>query len=98
MLVTFTSKASADITMFGDVAVQLLRLMGHSGTVPGAMQPVDLAPALAKLEKAVTQSKTEQQSTDPDDEFKPALSQRALPLISLLKAAISQNADVMWRS
>ena len=37
MLVTFTCKAYADITMFGNVAASLLRLMGHSGTVPGAL-------------------------------------------------------------
>jgi hypothetical protein len=37
MLVTFTCKAYADITLFGNVAVSLLRLMGHSGTVPGAL-------------------------------------------------------------
>jgi len=35
MIVTFRSKAHADIMMFGDVAVRLLKLMGHSGTVPG---------------------------------------------------------------
>jgi hypothetical protein len=35
MIVTFRSKAHADIMMFGDIAVNLLKLMGHSGTVPG---------------------------------------------------------------
>jgi hypothetical protein len=30
MLVTFTTKAYANITMFGDVAVTLLKMMGHS--------------------------------------------------------------------
>ena len=37
MIVTFRSKAHADIMMFGDIAVNLLKLMGHSGTVPGAL-------------------------------------------------------------
>jgi len=37
MLVTFTTKAYADITMFGDVAVAMLKMMGHSTTVPGAI-------------------------------------------------------------
>ena len=36
MVVTFSCSAYADIMMFGDVAVRLLRLMGHSGTLPGA--------------------------------------------------------------
>jgi len=34
-LVTFSCPAYADITMFGDVAVRLLELVGYSGTVPG---------------------------------------------------------------
>ena len=34
MLVTFSCPAYANIMMFGDVAVRLLELMGHSGTVP----------------------------------------------------------------
>ncbi len=37
MLVTFTCKAYADITMFGDIALGMLRMMGHSETVPGAI-------------------------------------------------------------
>lgn len=34
MLVTFHSKDSAPVTLFGQVAVQLLHMMGHSGKVP----------------------------------------------------------------
>jgi len=34
MLVTFTFAACADITIFGDVAIRLLKMTGHSGTVP----------------------------------------------------------------
>lgn len=42
MLVTFTTSAYADITMFGDVAVHLLKLMGHSATMPGALLAEDI--------------------------------------------------------
>lgn len=95
MIVTFKTKAYADITMFGDVAKDMLKIMGHSGTIPGAFQPQDLPAALANLQKAVESSKAAEQ--DPKDgEFKPGLSHRALPLINLLKAAIDANADVMW--
>ena len=41
MLVAFKSDAYADIIMFGDVAQQLLKMMGHSGTVPSAIQADD---------------------------------------------------------
>ena len=37
MLVTFKTDAHADIMMFGDVALTLLKLMGLSGRVPGAL-------------------------------------------------------------
>ena len=37
MLGTFSCPAYADITMFGDVALHLIQLMGHSGTVPSAI-------------------------------------------------------------
>lgn len=95
MIVTFSTKAYANITMLGDVAKNMLKIMGHSGTVPGAFQPQDLPTALANLQQAVDSSKAAEQ--DPKDgEFKPGLSQRALPLINLLKAAIDANADVMW--
>ncbi|WP_300495392.1 DUF1840 domain-containing protein [uncultured Methylophaga sp.] len=95
MIVTFSTKAYADITMFGDVAKDMLKIMGHSGTIPGAFQPQDLPSALSSLQKAVDSSKAAEQ--DPKDgEFKPGLSQRALPLINLLNAAIDANADVMW--
>jgi len=38
MLVTFTTKTYSDITMFGDIALDLLKRMGHSATVPGAVK------------------------------------------------------------
>jgi hypothetical protein len=41
MLVTFTTDAYADITMFGDVVHTMLKMMGHSGTVPGALLAAD---------------------------------------------------------
>jgi hypothetical protein len=49
MLITFQTKAYANITMFGDVAIALLKLMGHSGTVPGALMADDVPAALAHL-------------------------------------------------
>lgn len=35
MLVTFSTDAYASITMFGDVALAMLKMMGHSATLPG---------------------------------------------------------------
>ncbi len=100
MLVTFSCSAYADITMFGDVAVCLLRLMRHSGTVPGAILAEDVQVALERL---VAANQVESQLLGPeksrdDDEEEPdvSLSHRALPLIELLEAAVKTKCNVMW--
>lgn len=102
MLVTFSCPAYADVTMFGDVAVRLLQLMGHSGTVPSALLAEDVPAALARLEaeiEAAKQSPEAQSSgNDEDDEPSVSLPHRALPLIDLLKAAAKEECDVMWAS
>ena len=46
MIVRFSTRLGA-FTMHGDAAVALLRAMGHSGTVPGAILGADLPAALA---------------------------------------------------
>ena len=54
MLVTFTTDAYADITMFGDVALTLLKMMGHSqDCVPGAILAADVPMALNRLKAAI---------------------------------------------
>lgn len=102
MLVTFKTKAYPDITMFGDVAVRLLRLMGHSGTVPSAVRAEDVPAALEKLKAAIAEEKRKaaEQPPDEDDEDGPPvpLANRALPLIELLEAAADQGCDVVWES
>jgi len=50
MLVKFRSTATESITMFGDTAIALLKLMGATGKVPGALNASDLAIALRQLE------------------------------------------------
>jgi hypothetical protein len=99
MIVTFKTKPYADITMFGDVAIHLLKLMGHSGTVPGAIVADDVSAYLQRLEQAVTEAKARDgQDDDSDDEENShiPITKRALPLIELLQAAVNANADVMW--
>lgn len=101
MLVTFSCPAYANITMFGDVAVRLLRLMGHSGTVPGAFRAKDVEAALARLEAAVEADRNRPEpepAQAEDDEPAVTLAHRALPLVELLKAAVAANCDVMWKS
>jgi hypothetical protein len=105
MLVTFKTETYASITMFGEVAVTLLKLMGHSGTIPGALLAEDVPAALARLKAAVAeQPGTPLDPTmgtgsgDEGEERHVSLAHRALPLIQLLEAAASAKANVMWES
>ena len=105
MLVTFKTEAYASITMFGDVAVALLKLMGHSGTVPGALMPEDIPDALERLKTGVAANPDatldpQGDKGDDDEEERPhvSLANRALPLIELLQAAQADNKHVMWES
>ena len=100
MLVSFSCPAYADITMFGDVATRMLKLMGHSATVPGAILAEDVPAALERLVAAI---EAEQQLPEPEKsggeeegETVVSLSHRALPLIKLLEAAAKAKCNVMW--
>ncbi len=101
MLVTFTTDAYADITMFGDVALILLKMMGHSKTVPGAILAADVPMALNRLKTAI--KNTENASTPVEQENEDeverlvSIADRALPLINLLTAAAEAECNVMWK-
>ena len=97
MLVTFTTEAYADITMFGDVALALLKMMGHSGSVSGAILAADVPAALSRLTAAINTEKTTQPIADKNgDEPVVSMANRALPLLELLAAAAKDNVNVMW--
>lgn len=98
MIVTFTTDSYADITMFGDVALSLLKMMGHSGTVPSAILAADVPEALSQLKSALD-AKVEQASPQQNSGDEPSVSMhnRALPLLDLLAAAVKENTDVMWK-
>jgi hypothetical protein len=98
MLVTFRSSAWGNVTMFGDVAQALLKMMGHSGTVPSALLARDIPAALERLKRelAAAPPPAAPKKDDPDAELPIALSKRAYPLIQLLNASAQKRADVTW--
>ncbi len=105
MLITFRSKSHANIIMFGEVALNLIKMMGHSGTVPGAIIAEDIPEALdkltASLNKAAELEKNTSQDVDDDDEqSEPVVSvgHRAMPLVEMLQSAVKDQCDVMWDS
>lgn len=98
MLVTFTTKAYADITMFGDVGLAMLKMMGHSATVPGAILAADVPVALSRLTSAIDAEKTlPPMDGKNSDNLVVSQAHRALPLIDLLAAAVKAESNVMWK-
>ena len=95
MLVRFDSKAG-QITTFGDVAVALLKMMGQSGSIPGAILARDIPPAVERMRKALGAAEPAAPSEGEDEEPKVNLRQRAFPLLELLERAAGTGADVIW--
>lgn len=106
MLVTFTSEAYADITMFGSAATSLLKMMGLSGNVPGALLAEDVGGALEHLRQSLDEAgegapvEADEQDTariSEDDDVRPvSIATRAVPLVQLLEAAHAAQANVKW--
>ena len=105
MIVKFSTRAGA-LTMHGDAAVALLKAMGHSGTVPGAILAADLPAALVHLRKALDDNAhaplpppppADAEDEDEREREPPVtLRMRALPLIDMVETAIARNSDLMW--
>jgi len=104
MLITSRSKSWSEIIMSGDVALTLLKMMGHSGAVPGALRSRSIPAALAQLKQALGRAGPAAEAvinpspgTDNADTAPlAALMQRSYPLIQLLSAAAQQECDVTW--
>ena len=94
MLVKFRSEAG-DITTFGDVAVTLLKMMGQSGVLPGAIVAKDVPAALERLKRAAAVA-PEPSAAGKDNEPPVSLKQRAFPLVELLARCVEKNCDVIW--
>ena len=100
MLIKFDSEVGS-FTMDGGIAVQLLKAMGHSGTVPGAILPADIPGALARLQGLVETSPADAKpptgKSADEAEAQVSLRQRAYPLIELLTRAAARDKEVLWK-
>jgi len=106
MLVRFSSVATESITMFGDVASLLIKMLGASDAMPGAIGAADIAGALSHLRKQLqiheaanppspgTEEDDEDESMDREPSV--ALAVRAAPLIEILERAAAAKEPVMW--
>ena len=102
MAIIFSSNATGNIIMFSDVAEQMLKMMGHSGTIPSAIAAKDVAAALARLKAAVELSDNQKTveigvGANIEDESKVSIVNRAFPLIKMLTRAAEEGCDVIWR-
>jgi hypothetical protein len=106
MIVKFSTRAGA-LTMHGDAAVALLKPMGHSGTVPGAILAADLPQSLARLRQALASGELDARPAAPEprgedteetEERAPpvTLRMRAVPLVDMIETAIARGSDLMW--
>lgn len=98
MLLTFKTKAYANITMFGDIGLKMLEMMAFGTSIPGAINVEDVAVALKNLESALDKIPQQVEPAGDADDDQPAvgLHTRAVPLIELLQAAVAEETYVRW--
>ncbi len=108
MLVTFKSKASGDVIMFGDVAHRMMEIMGKEAGGQGIVTVEKLPEAIALLKAAAAADREAKRSLKEEDlpqleaaadgSQRPfvSLSQRAMPLIELLERSLKKQVPVVW--
>ena len=98
MLIEIEGENTGRITMFGDAATRLLKMMGQSGQPEGAIREEDVPAALASLKDALAHLQEPEAEEDEDGELPVSLSKRAKPLIDLLESGIEKGGYVMWKA
>lgn len=98
MLITFKTRSYANITLFGDVAKNILEMMDFGVVVPGAIVAKDVARALENLQSGLESVAdiTPPEIDNDDDQPVVSLHTRAIPLIELLQSAVRDDNDVRW--
>ena len=106
MLVKFSTRFG-QLLMLGEPAVALLKLGGHSGTVPSAVLAADLPEFLRRLRAGLEVHGDELSPLPPppepthEDADEPrerpiTLRLRAVPLLDMVATAIQRKSDLMW--
>ena len=63
MMITFQSQAAGDVMMFGDVAKQMLKIIGKEPADAGIVTVAQLPAAIAALKDAIAADRAEEQNT-----------------------------------
>jgi len=108
MLVLFHSKPAAEVLMFAQHALPILKAAGkpYADTLPerGVITQEQLAAAIAGIERAIAEDQGPEyiESDDDNDNRQHPISQpvsfrqRAFPLLAMLRLAQEHKADVTW--
>lgn len=108
MLFKFKSKAASDLIMLEPDARALLQMMLGDDPVKGIVLAQDLSATIARLEAALAKESVNSRAplesenqlpahTDEDDSELPVfVSQRAAPMLQMLKRCLAENADLVW--
>lgn len=112
MLITFTSKAAAEVLMYKEHAKRILDLL-HKDANRGVITAAEAPQAVAILEKEIEESRKHAASedvqrdvhahhgeagddTDHEGAQVVSFATRAYPLLEMLRAARSGGHDVLW--
>ncbi len=104
MLITFKSKAAADVLMYQQHAQPMLNLLGKL-IERGVITAEEMPDAITKLEAEIARQKIShgsQQNEDADQQDHHQAMQsvsfavRAFPLLEMMRAAKRDHAFIMW--
>lgn len=109
MLIVFQSKAAADVLMFSKHALTIMQIVGrpYADALPerGVITHEQLPGAIQAIEQAISDDRhnegADQEHDDDDVKVHPiaepvSFRQRVWPLLTMLRASLEKNADVMW--
>lgn len=105
-MITFRSRAAADVMMFDDVAKRMMDLMGKEQTARGIVTVEQLPEVIARLKAAIAADRALHagELDTPESEPVPGggqrayvgLAQRAVPLVQLLEYSLKDETPVTW--
>jgi uncharacterized protein DUF1840 len=107
MIVKFSAR-NGQLAMFGDAALSMLRMLGHSGSIPGAILAADLPQALQRLQAGIVRdgdtpspepgADAPHRAGEDEEQRRPpvTLRMRSVPLVELIEGAIARGSDLMW--
>lgn len=110
MVITFQSRASGDVLMFGEVAGRLLSIVGKDPQASKGIITVEQLPeAIARLQRAIEADRAQVRAldrADPDREENEdipkgmaapvSLHQRGWPLLEMMTRSHAEGVPVTW--